>query len=162
MQKFSILLIVSLLFCMAEAPAPDAALHFPKSGFSIKPLEASAPSDAVYQCVSLFLPVQDGIAPNVNVQIQPFADTIDTFMLISNQQFAQLKFKLLQNKKIDSSTAVFEYTGSISGKEFHWYSKAVKEGDKVYLAAAIGTPKSWPKISAQLISCVDSLQLDPQ
>jgi len=39
------------------------------------------------QALMMFLPVTDGFAANVNVQIQPYAGTIEDYTALSLQQF---------------------------------------------------------------------------
>jgi hypothetical protein len=144
---------------MAQTTAPVPALHFPANGYSIAPLEGQPGKDAVYTTMSMSLPPADGISSNVNVQIQPFDGTLDAFIALSNQQFKQLKFTRIK-QTIAADCAQTEYTGNLQNMDFHWYSKVVKKGRKVYIVTATAPMTQWVATSARLMSCVDSFQLD--
>src|SRR5262249_8155156 len=77
---------LGLALLLAGAPVAADELHFKEHGFSIKALPGH--SDAqTQQVVILLLPVSDGFAANVNVQVQPFAGSIDEYLKISLDQF---------------------------------------------------------------------------
>lgn len=104
------------------------------------------------------LPASDGFAPNVNVQIQPYADSIANYISLSKAQFEQLKFKIISEGKKEGGWTV-EYTGSSSGNELHFYSRAVSDGKHVFLITAASKVGQWDTVSPTLKKCVDSFQL---
>jgi hypothetical protein len=104
--------------------------------------------------------VADGFAANVNVQIQTYVSTIDDYLALSVRQCGTAGFKLLQQKTIDKSVAVLEYTGEMQGRLLHWYARAEKSAGKVYLVTATAADEQWSKVAPQLKACVDSFRCD--
>ena len=146
---------------MALAIAGESTnrLHFPVAGFTIAPLE-TPPGESAQQALMMFLPVTDGFAANVNVQIQPYPGSIDDYLALSLKQFKSGGFKVLQQKTPAKSVAVFEYTGEVQGRPLHWYARAEKSAGSVYLITATATPPQWNKEAARLKSCVDSFRCE--
>jgi hypothetical protein len=157
-KKSAILLLVLLVVSVAASSA-SGLLHFASTGFSIAPLEAPA-GDASYQALMMLLPAKGGFAGNVNVMIQPYEGTIDEYASLSLKQFKDAEMKVVQQAKAGKSGYFFEYTGVLQGRALHWYSRAEKSGNHVYLATATATERDWPKQSAQLKACVDSFRCD--
>ena len=104
------------------------------------------------------LPATDGFAPNVNVQIQPFTDSIASYISLSKTQFEQLKFKIILESK-NADTWTVEYSGVTSGNELHFYAKAFSDGKHVFLVTATSKVDQWNSVSPALKKCVDSFQL---
>jgi len=109
--------------CISAGEVPEK-LRFKEAGFSIAPLEER--SKGPVQVLMMFLPASEGFAPNVNVQIQPFADGVDAYASLSRAQFKNAGLKVLSEKKRDGASVTFEYGGSLQGKSLHWYARAVK------------------------------------
>jgi hypothetical protein len=151
-----------LLATLTIAVAADSTnrLHFPAAGFSVAALDA-APGEATCQTLMMFLPVKDGFAPNVNVQIQqPYEGTIEDYTKLTLGQFKEAKLKVLDRKPLGKSAALFEYTGEMQGHPLHWYARAVKSGNKIYLITATDTAANWQKDADQLRACVDSFRVE--
>jgi hypothetical protein len=108
----------------------------------------------------MFLPVADGFAASVNVQIQPYGSTIDDYLALSVRQCETAGFKLLQQKNTDKSVAMLEYSGEMQGRLLHWYARAEKSAGKVYLVTATAADEQWSKVAPQLKACVDSFRCD--
>ena len=135
-------------------------LNFPAAGFSIAPLEV-APGQSPQQALIMFLPVTEGFAANVNVQIQPYTGTMEEYVALTFKQFKTVHVKVLE-QKTTKSVARFEYAGEMQqgGRSLHWYARAEKSGDSVFLVTATAAPSQWNKESARLKSCVDSFRCD--
>ena len=146
----------------AAHPEGDEGLHFKQHGFSIKPLKTKPADGVMTQVVAMQMPAVDGFAANVNVQLQPFAGTIDEYITLSRQQFDQFAFKVLAQKKIDADTVTLEYAGKMQGVELHWYARAVRKKGKpiVYLVTGTATTAQWSASAPALKDCVDSIKLD--
>ena len=138
--------------------AAGQALHFPQHAFSIAPLEGRAGSTGMVLLMSL--PPTGGFAPNVNVVAQPSHGTMDDFIALSKQQFAQAGLHVVRAEKVGENDAAFEYTGNMQGRPLHWYAKASLKGDEVLLTTATATDQQWPKFADQLKACVDSFRRD--
>jgi len=108
----------------------------------------------------MFLPVSEGFAGNVNVQIQPYSGTIEDYVALTLKQFKSAGVKLVQQKGPAKSVVFFEYTGKLQGQSLHWYARAEKSGSNVYLATATAAPLQWKAESDRLKSCVDSLRCE--
>ena len=150
------LLPLAATLAMAQSPEP-ATLSFPNYGFSIKGLPG-APGPSVTQVMAIYLPAENGFAPNVNVQIQPYTGTRDEYAQISQAQFDGAGFTVIETKKPSDQELIFEYTGSAQDRNVHWYSRAVFTPGKVYLVTATCLDSNWPANEASLKASVDSLK----
>jgi len=156
-MKTATAFIAALCLISSVAFADDAKLTFPAAGFSIAPL--AAPQKEAYQVVMMFRPATNGFAPNVNVQIQPYADGVDAYAKLSKGQFAQIGLTLISENKPDASTVVWEYSGAMQGTQLHWYAKAVQKDGFIYLTTATSLETQWAAESAALKACVDSFEM---
>ncbi len=164
-MKYALILITLALACLlalaahAAPPAPAkpaAKLIFPNSGFTIAPLDEPAAGTA--QLLTMYLPPSHGFAPNVGVQIQDYAGSIDDYAALSLKQFASLKFTVLSNTKSGQDTIILNYTGRIQGSLLHSYAKAVSKNGKILLTTAIATEDQWKTSADKLKACVDSFE----
>lgn len=155
--KFAVvtLLIVSALSTLAAADG-----DLPYYGWQLKDLDAiieKAPGK------SLFIKVDDtGQVPaNINVQIQPFPGTMKDYIDLSRGQFDQVfekGWKILSEKQNGDEEWSCEVVGSRKGKGYHFYSRAVKEGSKVYLIMATALQEQWGSVGEKLRRHVDAFQ----
>ena len=143
----------------SQAPAakPADKLVFPNNGFAIAPLDQ--PGEGANQVLFMFLPASAGFAPNVNVQTQKYAGTIEEYAAVSKKQFEDGQLKIISTAKPDKATAVFEYSGQMEGKALHWYARAALRNGAIYLITATALEDQWKDASAKLKSCVDSFEL---
>ncbi len=161
-MRFAAALVVLAVVCAGAAlvlgagegdkPAP---LVFKNHGFSIAPLDETG--KGAQQVLMMFLPASDGFAPNVNVQAQEYADTMEAYVALSKSQVEQMKLKVISDKLADG-VATMEYSGEVSGRQLHWYVRAAKKGGTVYLVTATALESQWKNTSAKLKACVDSFQ----
>jgi hypothetical protein len=158
-QRRTLVALLTFASLVWMGAAPPESLHFKKLGFSIQPLEAAAGPE-IYQTLIMFLPVSDAFAPNVNVQVQPFKDSIDAYVKISKNQFESVGVQLISESKPRPDTWYFEYTGENQGYRLHWYAKAIATGSSVYLVTATATIGQWGEYGSRLKQCVDSFILD--
>lgn len=149
-----------LLICTFGLHSAVAAerLIFKKAGFSIDLLDTD-PKDASAQVVVMSMPPEEGFASNVNVQIQAYEGSLDDYLDLSKQQFLTMNLKLLTERKSDDSTATLEYSGTLHGKELHWYARIMRSDGRIYLATATALESRWKQHAAELKACVDSLRL---
>lgn len=149
----AIIFATSLLVSFAHAET----LEFPKAGFSIESLDHS-PTLGMVQPIQMFLPANNGFAANVNVQVQAYSGTIQEYKTLSEGQFKQMGLTVLSLIEQGDSIS-FEYMGIMQGLNLHWYAKAFKKGNHVYLVTATDTHASWEKNKEKLISNVNSFKL---
>jgi hypothetical protein len=154
-------IILFLLMLAISLPAADSTnrLFFPASRFSIAPLEA-APGTATGQALMMLLPITRNFAGNVNVLIQPYNGTMSEYTAVTLKQFKEARLKDIEHKKIADSIMVFEYSGPFQGRALHWYARAEKTGEQVYLVTATAAEEEWPKQKVQLKACVDSFRCE--
>ncbi|MCB1053126.1 MAG: hypothetical protein H6510_01660 [Acidobacteria bacterium] len=133
-------------------------MHFPQNGFSITPLEGPS-GDTPYQSLMMFLPATQAFAPNVNLQIQPYSGSIKDYTELSDQQFKDAGVRIL-HENLQANDVVWEYAGTYNDRQMHWYARAYKRGNKVYLITATALESQWSTVSRQLRACVDSFRLD--
>ena len=151
-------IIFALLASLFTTCINAGTLVFEQSGYSIQSLDSPPPLAGV-QPLQMLLPAVNGFSANVNVQIQPYNGTLSQYKDISDSQFKQYGFKPILSK-INSNNVTFEYTGAMSGKNLHWYSKAYKKGDFIYLVTATEQESNWEKTKNKLMSVVDSFKLN--
>lgn len=130
---------------------------FDRAGFSIKALEAP-PHVSGSQPLTMLLPYDQGFSANVNVQIQPFEGNLTEYKALSQRQFKQLGFTVIQDALTDNSL-LMEYSGEVKGKRLHWYAKAIKRGKFVYLATATSLAINWSQNKFELSESINSFSL---
>ncbi len=149
--------LLTLLLFILSTNIYAGTLVFDEAGFSIKALDAP-PEVAGGQPLQMLLPPNNGFSANVNIQIQPYNGTLTQYKSISDSQFKQYGFKPIISK-VSKDSVIFEYTGTMAGKKLHWYSRAYKRGNFVYLVTATEQESNWPKTKKKLITVVDSFKL---
>ena len=148
------ILLCSSPLCFAGSGTP---LLFEELGFQIQPLEER--NDAVVtQPLRMNLPERDGGAPNVNVQMQPFAAPLEDYKTMTESQMQEAGFNIIHSR-MDNNGYFVEFTGTLEGHSYHWYAKALKQNNMIYLATATALVEHWPANKAKLIDTVDSLLL---
>jgi hypothetical protein len=160
MNNKTMLFGVATLLILATLPQLTAAtIDLPLYGFQIDPLDAPA-GPAPTTALMLFLPATEEFAPNINVQVQPYTETIKDYVALSKQQFEQLKWKIVSDKLIGDNEWSVEYTGQEEGSDLHFYARAVSKSGKVYLATGTAKESQWATVGETLRQHVDSLKVD--
>lgn len=111
----------------------------------------------IYQIALFFLPASDSFAANVGVQKQKYADTLEAYAKLSLEQMKQMKWNVI-NHTIKENEIIYEYTGSSQNREIHWYSRALKRGDCIYLITATALESKWEEQKAELSGIVNSFK----
>lgn len=156
MKAFLPLLASAVIGFSSHAGA--ASIDLPVYGFQIDGLEAptgSEPSTALMT----FLPVNDGFAPNINVQIQPYAGPMKDYIAMSKAQFVPLNWKVVSDKAVGDKEWVAEYTGPLQGQDLHFYARAITRDGKVYLVTGTAKETQWSTVGETLRKHVDSFKL---
>jgi len=148
--------LVLTLFCFSLT-ANASQLDFPKTGYSIDSLEAE-PSQSISNALHMFLPPENGFSGNVNVMLQPYSGSLEEYKALSEAQFKQLNLEMILSF-VSQEQLTFEYKGTMQGKMLHWYAKAYKKGDIIYLVTATDAQINWEKNKGQLSATVDSFTL---
>jgi len=154
---FVLMLTLASLPARTEAAESTNRLLFPVAGFSIKPLEVPL-GKVSQQALFMALPVNDGFAANVNVQVQPYTGTLDEYIALSEGQFKAAGWKVVQRTKQGKSAVVFEYVGDLQNRAMHWYARAEQTTGRVYLVTATATATQWETEAVSLKACVDSFR----
>jgi hypothetical protein len=153
------LAVVVLLAICPFSPLNAAEGDLPYHGWQLKDLDAlieKAPRR------TLFIKVDGtgGVSANINVQIHQFPGTMKEYMDLSRGQFDQLfekGWKMLSEKQ-DEKEASCEVVGTRTGKEYHSYSRAVKEGNKLYVITATAQQEQWGSVGEKMRRHVDAFQ----
>ena len=132
---------------------------FSHNDFNINPPKADAklPQNGP-QVAIFFLPPMDNFQANVNVQKQAFKGSIEEYKNISMGQFTKMKFTPI-SQKLSEGVFTVEYTGNTQNRDFHWYAKAVKKGDHIYLITGTAPARTWQYQGDKIKSSVDSFKL---
>jgi len=119
-------------------------------------------SDApFYQIAMFFLPPSDGFAANVNIQRQKYTESIESYNKLSMKQMDAMLLTVVK-REIKDNEVIYEYMGKMKGKKFHWYVRALKRGNYIYLATATALETHWEEQKAELMKSVDSFKLKKQ
>lgn len=132
-------------------------LIFNDSGFEINALQAP-PHGNGSQPLTMLLPSEHGFSANVNVQIQMFENSLLEYQTLSEMQFKQMDIEVI-SATIENGVLQYEYKGFYEQKNLHWYAKAIKSGDYVYLATATSLEVNWLQNKFELQQAVDSFKL---
>ncbi|MEM0965615.1 MAG: hypothetical protein AAGJ81_05655 [Verrucomicrobiota bacterium] len=157
-MKSFLFTLSGLLIALAHVAHSDT-LHFREQGYSIDAL-IGVSTDETFQSMSMFLPVTDGFAPNVNVQIQSFVGDVDDYERISLKQIKQMGMSLRQEVNKSGDELVFFYEGTANGRDLRFYSKAIRKNGSYYLATATALQSQWPIVGKRLMDSVGSFSLD--
>jgi hypothetical protein len=162
MRYLRFVLLFSLLPIVGRAESDSGLLRFDSEGFTINAegfnvKRSDLPSAAGQTpVVVLFLSPTGGFAPNVNVLIQDFPNSISDYVSLTKKEFDSAGIDIVKEQTVSPEEWMVEYSGTLSGKSLHWYARALKKGAKVYLTTATATPDQWGSVSEKLIQCVDS------
>ena len=160
MTKPHIALIGVALFSAAITTTVTAAtIDLPQYGFSIEALDAPPSTTTATTALMTFLPVSDGFAPNVNVNIQPYPGSMASYVTMSKDQFKQMNWTVVAEKQNGENEWIVEYTGPMQGNELHFYARAVANNGKVYLVTASSKETQWSSVSSLLRKAVDAFKI---
>jgi len=135
-------------------------VDLPQYGFSIEALDAAPSTAAATTALMTFLPSSDGFAPNINVNIQPYAGDIASYATMSKGQFEAMKWTLISEKQAGGDEWVVEYSGATpQGARLHFYARAISKSGRVYLVTGTAKETQWSAVSALLRQHVDSFRV---
>ena len=154
-MKIKICCLLFLLACSALF-ADDKYVN-ETFGFEISS-PVPGPFSGVYQSSMFYLPAVDGFAGNVNIQVQDFTGTMDQYKGVSEAQFKQAGIQVL-NSKIDQGVLTIEYQGKMGNYGLHWFAKAYKKANRVYLVTATGLQTQWNDQGPALVKSVNTFKL---
>jgi hypothetical protein len=156
---------------MAPLPAAVAAvpLSFPTYGFQIDSFDA--PTNGAIQAMAMYLPLppapvtKPGEAPPprmssfVNVQVQPYPDTMAKYMAASKDQFKQINFTVIKESNPNPNEWIIEYQGLVQATALRWYAHAILVNNKIIVATGTSLDSQWSDCADKIRACVDSLAL---
>jgi hypothetical protein len=152
--------LACLILVLAAASGASAADRYRSEAwrFTLTPpaCDPAAAGAQPLQLAIFFLPATDGFSANVNVQAQPYADSLAKYDELSRGQFTTMKMKVLKSDKVGDNELLYEYTGAMQGNQVHWYSRAIKQGDHVLLITATALESKWAEQKQVLVDSVDS------
>lgn len=161
MTKPHIALICIALFSLAiTTTVLGETFELPQYGFSIEALDAPPSTTTATTALITFLPVSDGFAPNVNVNIQPYTGSMESYVAVSKDQFKQQNLTVVTEKQIGENEWIVEYAGPMQGDNLHYYARAAANNGKVYLVTASAKEKQWSGVQALLQKAVDSFKIN--
>jgi hypothetical protein len=150
--------VLSLLLTPFLPCAGANTIDLPQYGFEIDALDAE-PGGAPTTAIMMFLPVNDGFAANINVNIQPYKGTMKEYAALSKGQFEEMKWKVISSEEKGADEWRAEYAATTKSGDLHFYARALKKGDHVYLVTATAKESQWASLQAKLRKHVDSLKL---
>jgi PsbP len=150
--------VLSLLLTSFLPRAGAGTIDLPQYGFEIDALDAE-PGAATTTAIMMFLPVSEGFAANINVNIQPYKGTIKEYAALSKGQFSEMKWKVVSDEQKGEDEWRAEYAATTKSGDLHFYARALKKGDRVYLVTATAKESQWASVQAKLRKHVDSLKV---
>ncbi|MDH4100284.1 MAG: hypothetical protein OEV28_06880 [Nitrospirota bacterium] len=124
-------------------------------GISIEAPIAKDAKSPTYQIAMFFLPASDNFAANVNVQKQQFIEPIEAYDKLTTSQFKEFNLTVL-NRTLKGNELRYEYKSDMQGRKLHWYARAIKAGQHVYLVTATSLDSQWEQQKSLLIKSVES------
>jgi hypothetical protein len=155
-----VLLVLALPPLSAQDSSSTSAISYAKLGFSLTPPESTQPGVGLF--VMAFLPLLHGFSPNVSVMVDPFPSTLQDY----DRKMMQTEFKREQltaiSQEVQPDHLLYEYHGIMDGKNLHFYARALKRNDAVYLITATDLEQDWPADRDTLIHSVASFVFTAQ
>ena len=139
-----------------EVDSQRRVVDLPMAGFSIPVLDAyPGLSENTSQArLIMYLGTDAATAPNVNVTIQGFSGSIESYQELSDVQYRELAWEVHRSEVVDGV-----YHGEVTGGEFRFYFKAISNRTHVYLATATASLDQWEIVKDDLVAAVDGLTL---
>lgn len=150
-----ILAIVIATFGAASV-AGETTFQSEQYGFTIKPPVAKQ-WEGSGMVATFLLPPKDGFSDNVNVMIQAYAGTLEEYDKLTRGSFGANAMKLIAGN-LEKGVLIYEYSGKYQGRPLHWYSRAQKKDDKVYLVTATCAEERWETNKKVLMDAVESFE----
>ena len=157
MKTFFTAVLVFTCASLLRAQENPNRIYYPKLGFSIQPLEEESVGSN-YVVLQMYLPPTEKGSPNINVMLQEYKESLEEYKIFSDMQLKSINVSILSSA-IKDNAYIVEYTGQMSGKSIHVYTRAVKKGDRIYLITAAASPDQWREYSGKLIRTVNSFRL---
>ncbi|QSH41015.1 hypothetical protein P0136_10240 [Lentisphaerota bacterium ZTH] len=158
MKFFSALLLIGT--CLVAQADKTQNIYIAKDlGISMEVPAATGSTDKINTVIASFgLPFSGDFQPSINIIKQKFSGTLADYDKLSRNQFKTMQWAVLSSRKIDGGL-VYEYTGKLRKKYFHFYAKALKKDNCIYLATATSLKSQWAQFKEKLIKSVNSFKL---
>ena len=82
------------------------------------------------------------------------------YISLTKSQFQQHGLTVIKIEMQGKFAARLEYSGTMRSMSLHWYARAIKRGNQVYLVTGTALDAQWSAVEALLRRCVDSFRLD--
>lgn len=148
--------IILALFCAVTLNA--VAAEYPYYGLRLADLDALVAKEPG-NVLRVAFDESDGFTANINIQIQHFSGTMKEYMEISHKSFDQLfdkKWSTVSEDQKGEKGCLVEITGTLKGREYHFYARAVKQPEKVYLITATSLQSQWATVGDKMRRYVDA------
>ena len=153
-----IALIGAALFSVAiTTDVAATTIDLPQYGFTIEALDGPPPTTAT-TALFTFLPMSDGFAPNINVSIHPFSESITDFITLTKDELKKEHNVILTDKQIGENEWLLEAVGPFQGNDLHIYRRVVANGGKMYQVSATAKQSQWDSVSGILRRAVHSFK----
>jgi hypothetical protein len=127
-------------------------------GISIEVPISKESEASVQQVAMFFLPSSDGFTANVNIQKQRYSESMEAYDKLSTNQFTNFNWTVL-NRRLKNDEVVYEYKGDMQGKTLHWYARAIRRAQYIYLVTATCLDSRWQKQKIELMKSIDSFKI---
>ena len=114
--------------------------------------------NTITEIARFYLPATEGFAANVDIQKQKYNKSIQDYEKLSDKQIKALNLTIIR-RKITGNESLRELRGKAQGKVLHWYGRAIKRENYVYLVLAVSLESQWEKQKAKLMKSVNSFKI---
>jgi hypothetical protein len=149
--------ILLTLFC-AVFTLDAAAADYPYYGWRLADLDALVAKQP-QNVLRVAFDESDGFTANINIQIQQFSGTMKEYIEVSHRGFDKLfdqKWSTVSEDQKGEKECLVEIAGAIKGREYHFYARAAKLEEKVYLITATALQSQWATVGDKMRRYVDA------
>jgi hypothetical protein len=165
-MKLPVRTTLAVLLCLAALLRPALAAELPHFGARLQDLDAEL-AKAPKQTLTVWLPAGEGFKPNIKIRLEEYPKPLAEYLAQSKTGFAKLfldgKWDTLAEKVDGDKSLLMEVTGfipSLPDKKFHFYTRAFKQGTKVYAINATVLDARWPELGETIKRYVDSIKAE--
>jgi hypothetical protein len=162
----SLAVVLALLLAPAVAAEERSTYTDPQYGFSLEVPALGDPAGVpAVQRLIVSGPRRDGFATNCNVQVQYPGMSHAEFVELSQRQFAAAGLRAGEPEptKVSGLEATrLEYAGPANGRELHFLSIAVSQGERLILATCTVPEERLAAEREALLGVLASLRVEPR
>ena len=153
--------ILGTFLLAAYTAHPEERYQSESLGISIEPPAHGDTENPSYTVAQFFLPHLNGFSANVNIQKQHYPDSLESYEELSKGQFEEMGMKILTSTRSDTEL-FFAAHVVLQGNDLHFYARAIKKGDAIFLATGTTLHTDWESQKEAITASVKSFRVGPE